>query len=161
MEAADKKPMRNRPVCRCLVFAAVLLAGCTQIESVKDRFTPAQPQSRVVQGEARVVYDAARQTMEKMGYRLTGGGPAQGSLEGVTDIARGGSFGAAQQRSIEIRLEPAEAGATEIRVLIRETVEREGEGLSGTATDQALRDPAAYERFFQILNSLLGTGKPG
>ena len=161
MVAADTNPMSLRPVYRCLVFAAAVLAGCTQFESVKDRFTPAQPQSRVVQGGPQQVFDAARVAMQRMGYQLTGGGAAQGRLEGFTEIARGGSFGAAQQRSIEIRLHPAEAGSVEVRVLIKETLEREGDSASGTATEQALRDPAAYERFFQLLNSLLGAGKPG
>ncbi len=142
-----------------LAFTAVLLAGCTQFESVKERFTPATPQVRVVKGGQRQVYDAARLAMEKLGYRVTGGGPAQGRLEGLSEISRGGSFGAAQQWSIAIRLEPAEAGSVEVQVLIRQTVEREGEGQSGTATDQALRDPAAYESFFQRLNLLLGSGQ--
>ncbi len=153
--------MKTQILSRCLALATALLAGCSQFESVKDRFTPTPPQSRVVRGEPRQVFDAARTAMERSGYHYTGGGPAQGRLEGQTEIAQGGSFGAAQQRFIEIRLQPAEAGSIEVQVLIRQTMEREGDRSTGTATEQALRDPAAYESFFELLNSLLGAAKPG
>jgi len=149
------------PGCIVLAVAGIVLAGCTQFESVKDRFTPAPPQSRVVRGEPRQVYDAARLAMEKIGYQFANGGPAQGRLEGISAIARGGSFGAAEQRSITISLRPAEAGQVEVRVLIKETIERDSDRSTAMATEESLRDPAPYERFFGLLEQLLKSGKPG
>ncbi len=150
--------MSTRILSCSLVLAAAVLGGCSQFESVRDRFSPPAPQVRVIQGEPRQVYDAARQAMERTGYQFTGGGPAQGRLDGLSAISRGGSFGAAQQRSIEIQLAPAETGSVEVKVLIKETIEREGDRSSGTATEQALRDPAAYDSFFALLQQLLKGG---
>jgi hypothetical protein len=134
--------------CVLLAVAVGLSAGCASFESVKDRFTPAPPQTRVVQGEPRQVYDAARLAMEKLGYTFVGGGPAQGRLDGLSSIATGGSFGSAQQRSISIHVRPAEAGSVEVQVLIKETVESNADRSSGAATERSLRDPAAYGTFF-------------
>jgi hypothetical protein len=150
---------RTLRCCLILFVAGSLLAGCAQFESVKDRFTPAPPQTRVVPGEPRHVYDAARLAMEKLGYAFASGGPAQGRLEGISEIATGGSFGSAQQRAISVQIRPAEAGSVEIQVLIKETVERDADRSTGLATEQTLRAPAAYESFFSLLNQLLGAGK--
>jgi hypothetical protein len=99
--------------------------------------------------------------MERLGYAFVGGGPAQGRLEGLSRIATGDSFGAARQRSISIHLQPLEGGSVEVQVLLKETVERDADRSSGTATELSVREPAAYEDFFDRLEQLLKTGKAG
>jgi len=138
-----------------LLLAGLLLGGCESFESVRenfrDRVTGVPPKTHVVAGEAATVFQAARAVMERSGYAFSGGGAAQGRLEGLTRIDRGGEFGASRQRSISIHLVPAEPGKIEVQVLITEIVE-EASGHGGGATDQReLRDSAEYGSFFADL----------
>jgi hypothetical protein len=145
----------------CLLLAAIwgLLAGCASIDSVKDRFAGVPPKTRLVQGEPRQVYDAARLAMEKLGCEFVGGGPAQGRLEGLSRIGGGDSFGSARQRSISIHLQPLDGGSVEVQVLLKETIEDNFDRLNNPAVETTLRDSASYDAFFAELERLLQAQK--
>ena len=144
----------------CLLAVAwSLVAGCASIESVrstvKERIEGVPPKVRIVQGEQRQVYEAARLAIDKLGYQQVGGGPAQGRLEGLSRIGGGDDFRSSRQRSISIRLLPREGGNVEVQVLLQEIIEDNFNKLANSATETPLRDSAGYDAFFEELERQL------
>jgi hypothetical protein len=138
------------------ILLAVLIglgAGCTSMDSVeskmKDRMVTVPPRIRVVSGEVKQVYEAARQAMEHFDYHFTEGGPAQGRLEGLSRIEGGGGFDSSMQRSVSIRLEALDGGRVEIRLKLTEIIEEDSGRSARPATETPVRDPAAYDAFFE------------
>lgn len=146
------------PLC-LLVVAWGLGGGCASIESVrstvKDRIAGMPPKIRNVEGAPRKVYEAARLTMEKLGYQQVSGGPAQGRLEGLSRIGGGDDFRSSRQRSISIRLLPREGENVEVQVLLLEIIEDNFNKLDNPATETPLRDSAGYDAFFEELERQL------
>jgi hypothetical protein len=148
-----------------ILLAAVggFLGGCTSIESmrdtVRDRVVGVPPKIRVIEGESRQSYEAARLAMEKLGYHFASGGPAQGRLEGLTQIGGGRDFGSSRQRSISIHLEPLDGGRIEVQVLLTEIVEEDSDRVSGAPVATPLRESAGYDTYFAELERQLQTSK--
>jgi hypothetical protein len=137
------------------ILLAVLIGlggGCTSMDSVgskmKDRMVTVPPRVRVVSGEMKQVYQAARQAMEHFNYHFTGGGLAQGRLEGLSRID-GGGFDSSMQRSVSIYLEALDGGRVEIQLKLTEIVEEDSSRSARAATETPVRDPAAYDAFFE------------
>jgi hypothetical protein len=153
--------MNLRALSLFVLLAAVggLLGGCESIESVrdtvKDRVSGVPPKTRVVEGESRQIYEAARLAMERQGFHFAGGGPAQGRLEGLTRIDGGREFGSSRQRSISIHLEPLDGGRTEVQVLLTEIVDEGSERAAGGPTETPLRESSGYDTFFAELERQL------
>ena len=135
-----------------LVLLAGFGGGCGSIDSVrssvKDRVAGVPPRVRMVTGELRQVYDATRLSMEKLGYRVTGGGFAQGRLEGLSRIEGNGGFGSSRQRSISVHLEALDGGRVEIQVKMTEIIEEDSDRSAMSATETPVRDSVAYDAFF-------------
>jgi hypothetical protein len=146
----------------CWFLLAVLVGlggGCTSIDSVgssvKERVAGMPPRVRTVNGDARLVYEAARQAMKRLGFDVTGGGAAQGKLEGLSRIEGGGGFQSSRQRSISVRLTDLEGGRVELQVKMTEIVEEDASRSAMSATETPVRDPAAYEAFFNEVEQRL------
>jgi hypothetical protein len=140
---------------RCWILLAVLVAlggGCTSMESVRstvnDRVGGVPPRVRTVNGGLPRVYEAARQAMERLGYHFTGGGPAQGRLEGFSRIEGDDNFRSSRQRGISIRLAGLEGDRVELQVKMTELIEEDSSRSAMPAIETPVRDPAAYEVFF-------------
>jgi hypothetical protein len=147
-----------------LVLAiATVLAGCKSIhsmrESVRERIVGVPPHVRVVQGDEKQVFAAARLAMAKLGYEMVRGGPAQGKLEGLTRVGTGDDFHSSRQREITINLLPGESGFIEVRVWLQEIVENDFGRASNPATEMPVRDSAAYDAFFEGLQLQAVGGK--
>ncbi len=138
-----------------LAAAWSLVAGCASVESMrssmKDRISGAPPKIRVVEGDPRQVYEAARLTMGKLGYQVTAGGPAQGRLEGLSRIDGGDDFKSSRQRAISVHLQPEDGGTVAVQVRLSEIVEDSFSRLANPATETPLRDSAGYDAFFEEL----------
>jgi hypothetical protein len=138
-----------------VVAISALLAGCESIhsmrESVRQRIVGVPPHVRVVPGNEKQVFAAARLAMAKLGYQTVRGGPAQGELEGLTRIGGGDDFRSSRQREITINLLPGEAGVIEVRVWLKEIVENDFDRAANPATEMPVRDAAAYDAFFDEL----------
>ena len=149
-----------------ILFAVLagLGAGCTSIDSlgssVKERVGGMPPKVRTVSGDIRQVYEVTRQVMEQSGYRFTGGGPAQGRLEGLSRIEAEGSFGSSRQRGISIRLAELDGGQVELQVRMTEIVEEEGGRSGQSATETPVRDAAPYDVFFKEVERNLKPSAP-
>ncbi|MFA5057407.1 MAG: hypothetical protein WC485_04795 [Opitutaceae bacterium] len=144
-----------------LVAAFGLLPGCASINSlgnsVKDRFVRVPPKVRIVEGDSRQVYEAARRAMVKLDYQVLSGGPAQGKLEGLSPIGGGDDFKSSRQRSISIHLQALDDRSVEVSVLLTEIVEEDFSKGANSATETPLRDSMAYEVFFEELTRQLQT----
>jgi hypothetical protein len=85
--------------------------------------------------------------MQKLGYQFTGGGPAQGRLEGLSRIGGSDNFRSSRQRAIAIHLEALEGGKVEIQVRMTEIIEENFSRTGMPATEAPLRETAAHEVF--------------
>jgi hypothetical protein len=153
--------MRKKTIGRLSLLFAMwgLVAGCASIESVRstvqERIEGVPPKVRLVKGEQRQVYEAARLAMDKLGYRQTSGGPAQGRLEGLSHIGAGDNFRSSRQRSISVHLLPRDGGDIEVQVQLQEIIEDSYNKLANPATETPLRDSAGYDAFFEELERQL------
>lgn len=147
------------PLFLLVVAWSLLVAGCASIESVRstmqERIEGVPPKVRIVRGEQRQVYEAARLAIDKLGYQQTSGGPAQGRLEGLSHIGGGDDFRSSRQRSISIHLQPRDDGNIEVQVQLEEIVEDSYNKLANPATATPLRDPAGYDAFFDEMERQL------
>jgi hypothetical protein len=123
--------------------------------TVKERIEGVPPKVRIVRGEQRQVYEAARLAIDKLGYQQTSGGPAQGRLEGLSHIGGGNDFKSSRQRSISIHLQPRDDGNIEVQVLLQEIVEDNYNKLANPATETPRRDSAGYDAFFDEMERQL------
>jgi hypothetical protein len=122
---------------------------------VKDRIVGVPPRVKTVDGTTEQVFRAARQAMEKFGYRFTDGGPAQGRLEGFSRVQGGDDFSSARQRAIKIQLESLDGGQVEIQVRMTEINEEDSSHSSIPATETPVRDSSLYDAFFQEIEQQL------
>ena len=162
-EIIRMRPIAFRSLILLLAVVSGLLAGCGSMESMrgamKDQISGVPPKVRMVDGNQREVYDAARRAMEKLGYRFTSGGPAQGRLDGLSSIGGSNDFRSSRQRSISIHLQGLEGGKVEVQVEMTEIIEEDSDHSAMPATETPLRDPTAFEVFFDELDRCLPAGK--
>jgi hypothetical protein len=139
--------------------ASALLAGCESdslSENIHTVLGPREaPQTRVFQAEQRATYEAARAAALEMGYRIIRGGPAEGKLDALSEIAQGETRGSSRQVSMKVRMVPAAEAGTSVEVSLTEIIEENTESQPGTATETPLRDTPLYEVFFRDLQRAL------
>jgi hypothetical protein len=138
-----------------LLFAALCLTlvGCetTRHEMaarVSEKFTGPTFVRRVYATEPRLVFDQARATLERLGFRITKAGPAQGVLEGFSGLAIDDHLRGTRQLAVKIRLTPTLEGGTEVAVLFTEIIEADFDKGAGQGTETSLRNHPLYESFF-------------
>jgi hypothetical protein len=143
-----------------LCLASALLCGCgsTIGDSVQSVLSPREaPRTRAFQADGRATYDAAKAAAEEMGYRYIRGGPAEGELDELSEIAGGDDSGSSRQLSLKVRLSPADPSGTSVEVSFEEILESSQNGAApGLATETPLRDTPLYEVFFRTLGQHLG-----
>lgn len=143
---------------------ALLTAGCGSVNSVgsnfraglQEKFQGPVYRSQVVEADRRAAYEAAREAVRAMGFRITRGGAAQGVIEALSGLATSDSLDSTRQRGIYIMLANAPEG-TEVSLRVTEIIEdsfRKGPGLG---TENTLRDTPLYEVFFRHLEQALAT----
>jgi len=151
--------MKNLRFLLLPAIAIALLTGCGSVQTVrstvKERFASQAPRKRSFEGNQRQIYDAAKITMEKLGYQMAAGGPAQGRLEGFSKVGSGDDFRSSRQRSVELRMEPMDGGLVEVQLLLREIIEEDFARGGAPTTESAVRDPGSYEAFFNELGRQL------
>ena len=132
---------------------SLALGGCetTRHEvaaSVRETFTGPTYVRRVYDAEPRLVFDQARVTIERLGFRITKAGPTQGVLDAVSGLASDDHLCGSRQLTVKIRLTPTLEGGTEVAVLFTEIVEADFDKGAGQVTETALRNHPVYESFF-------------
>ncbi len=140
---------------RLLVFLVfcLALAGCESVRNdvgagVREKFGGPTYQRRLVEGEPRAVFDAARGAVEQLGFRVTRAGAAQQVIDGVSGLASDDRLRGSRQRTVKVRLAAAPDGGVEVAVLFTEVVEDDFSAGVGRATETTLRDHPLYDAFF-------------
>ena len=151
---------------RLLALLGLLLAGCEQMpESLRDRMpggSGAQPHIRAFPADPKATFAAARTALDQMGYRVTGGGPAQGRISALSDVSRGDWPGSSHQFSLQAEFHPTLDGSgTEVSVRMTEVIEDDSVNHQGQGTETALMDTPLVEVFFHgIQQNLPVQGSP-
>ncbi len=154
---------------RNLIFPAMGLvlafSGCSTISDATDAVRgrlAAREEAKVRSYPAapRETYDALRNAVAQMGYRVVRRGPAQGELEAIGGVRAGESHGSARQLYLKVRLKPSLDGSgTEVAVRLTEIIEPDSSNRPGQATEAALRDTPQYEVLFEKLGQVLAAPK--
>lgn len=145
-----------------LLLAAVLglSAGCDTFsdatQSVRQHWEARNAgKTKVYKADKRAVYEAARASAEKLGFRFLRGGPAQGRFEAISGLDRTTMQGSRQIR-MSVSIGDNDQGTT-LTVKLSEIIEDNSFNRdSGTATETPLRDTPYYEVFFRQVATALG-----
>ncbi len=143
-----------------IVFASLALAGCDSVgtdfkTSVSEKFPGPIYRTKVVTVDGRASYGAAKQAVEKLGFRIVGGGAAQGRIEALSSLSANDSLQGARQLSMKVKLSPVAAGGTEVAVLLTEQVQDDFSKGAGQVIETPLRESALYEVFFRSVEQAL------
>lgn len=141
-----------------LMFAA---AGCESVRNdfgagVREKFSGPTYVTRNFGGESKVVFDAAKKSVEQLGFRVTRAGQAQGVIDGLSGITPDDRLAGSRQRTIKVRLSTGDNGVgTNVAVLLTEIVEDDFNKSAGQGTETSLRDSPLYDVFFNNLTQAL------
>jgi hypothetical protein len=145
-----------------MVLLGVLLPGCAEVpDSLRNRMPGgAQPRVRAFSADPKATFAAARAALDQMGYRFTGGGPAQGRLDAMSEISPGDWPGSSHQFKLQAEFHPAlDASGTEVSVRMTEVIESDSANHPGQGTETALMDTPLVEVFFHGIQQNLPVQK--
>jgi hypothetical protein len=92
-----------------------------------------------------------------MGYRMTGGGPAEGRLTAISEVAAGDWPGSSHQYTLQAEFHPTlDASGTDVSVRMTEVIESDSTNHQGQGTETPLKDTPLVESFFHGIQKNLG-----
>ncbi len=142
-----------------VMLLGVLLAGCEDMpESLRNRMPGGAPaRVQTFAAEPKATFAAARAALDQMGYRMTGGGPAEGRLTAISEVSAGDWPGSSHQFTLRAEFHPAlEAPGTEVSVRMTEVIESDSTNHQGQGTETPLQDTPLVEAFFHGIQKNLG-----
>ena len=134
-----------------LFFLVVLLAGC---ESMEERLTPVPPKVQVFTGDQATVLAAALQAFRQLDLRVLHSSAAH--IQAASRIHSSEPFGNSRQLVIDVRLNEAGPGKTEVEMSATEEYESQSTG--GTSLE-AMRDDRFFNTYFATLQQVLAEGR--
>jgi hypothetical protein len=143
-----------------VLLSLLALAGCESTRNdfstgVREKFAGPTYVVREFPGDPRAVFEAARASVEQMGFSITRSGAAQGVVEGVSGLTSDDRLRGSRQRSVKVRLASTVAGATEVSVLFTEIIEDDSSKGAGLATETPLRNSPLYAALFERMTETL------
>ena len=142
----------------CLCAATLLLfGGCESMSSrVEERFATVPPHTRTFAAGRRVVFDAAQAAVKNVGLLLGHTSFSKGTIEAYAPIRMGDATTDTRQTTMDIKMEDAESGGTEVSLLVSEHTEG---NFPGGVSEQPLREHSLYELYYTALQQVLeGSG---
>ena len=142
-----------------VVGFSLTLAGCETARnevavSVREKFTGPTYVRRSYAADTRTVFESARASVERLGFRITRAGVAQGVIEGVSRLATDDDLRGSRQHTVKIQLVTTLDGGTEVAVLFTEVIEANADRGVGQGIESPLRNHPLYESFFVGLSQL-------
>jgi hypothetical protein len=136
-----------------LVTLGLGWGGCESMRGgvagrIREKFTGPVYETRGFAVTPERAFDAARNAVEQMGFRVTRAGQAQGVIAGLGKIASDNELRGSRQRTISVRL-TLERDTVQIGVLITEIVEDDFGGGPRQATEVPYRESPLYTVFFR------------
>lgn len=150
-----------------LVVWALFCAGCDDVvDRMSQPILQSPPQVRVFSGDQRTVFAAAKGALDSMDYKLTHGGPAEGTMEAVSGIMPGDTPNSTKQVSLKAEFRPADNGGTEVTVRMSEIAEQGATGGAGTSGETpgalsavSLGTGPLYDVFFGAIQQNLNSAR--
>jgi hypothetical protein len=139
-------------------FLCLALSGCESDDfgkSVGAIVNRGEPKTRIFKADPKTTYEAAKAALASIEYRYTKGGPAQGKLEGISDIMTGETPGQSRQVSVKVTLQPTLDGQTAVGLLFSEIIEADSSRQAGMATETPMTDTPLYEVYFRAIQQRL------
>lgn len=138
-----------------IVATALAFSGCESMSTrVSERFATVPPKLKTFEASNTDVFHAAQYVLKQMDYTLTRTAIAQGIVNAKSRVLPADSLGGARQFTIDLKLSGADAGPTEVAMLLRQGVE--GDFKAGPQ-QETLRDHGLYGAFFSALDRALKT----
>jgi len=140
------------------VCAGLLLGGCESglPDDVRSALGPREaPRSRTFAADQRATYAAARLAVDDLDYHFEKGGPAEGTLEALSKVARGDDPGSGRQLRLKVSMQPAPESGTEVEVSFTEIIEPDSANHPGFATETPLHDTPLYDVYFKSIQAHL------
>ena len=137
------------------------LGGCESASDLADTvrtkvLSPREePRTREFAAPMRATYDAALRAAKDLDYVFVTGGPAEGRLKLLSPIETSGATPSSRQLALNLRLEPAVDGGTQVTASFTEILEPDSNTKAGIATETPLRDTPLYEVFFRGIQQQL------
>ena len=129
----------------------MLLAGCEDMpETLRNRLPGgAPPRVHTFAAEPKTTFAAARAALDKMGYHVTRGGPAEGRMTAMSEVSAGDWPGSSHQFTLQAEFHPTlDASGTEVSVRMTEVIEADSANHQGQGTEAPLQDTPLVEAFF-------------
>lgn len=148
-----------------LAASVALFAGCDSISdgvaSLREKIDgPESSRTRTYNASSRTTYEAVRQAVAQIDFRITRGGAAQGELEAVSSVGTGETQGSARQVTLKVRLHSTPDGSTEVTARFEEILEDNASARNATsATGTPLRDTPLYEVFLRAIQQAIDNPK--
>jgi hypothetical protein len=138
------------------IMAVLILSGCADVaETVSNPLpvrTAPQAPAQSFPADPRTTFAAAKAALGQMGFRFVRGGPAQGTLEAISDVGPGENPGSSHQYTLKAQFDGALDGkSTQVSVQMTEIIEDDTTHQPGFGTEAPLRDTALAESFFHDL----------
>ncbi len=148
------------PFAVVLTGCVLALAGCGSVgadlkTSVREKFDGLTYHTKVVTADGRATYQAAKQAVGKLGFRVTGGGPAQGRIDALSVLSANDSLQGASQLSMKVKLSSVATGGTEVAMLLTEQIQDDFNKGAGQVIETPLRESALYVVFFRSVEQAL------
>jgi hypothetical protein len=150
-----------------LVVWALFGAGCENvIDRVSQPILQAPPQVRVFSGDPRMVFAAAKAGLDSMDYKLTRGGPAEGTMEAISEIMPGDTPNSTKQISLKAEFRAVGDSQTEVTVQVSEIAEQGATGEAGPSGETpgavaavSLGTGPLYDVFFGAIQQNLNSAQ--
>jgi len=145
--------------CRIIpvMLLGICLGGCETVgERMQAKFGPAPSRTETYAADTVRAYEAAKEVVTQLGFRVVRGRAAQGRLDAVSSIRTDDHFRGSRQLELKARFEKTLDGGTAVRLAITELIEDDTTKSSGMGVATPLKDGAVYQIFFRSLREALG-----
>ena len=145
--------MKSKPTIAAALLAATLigLSGCESMKSASEGVREGwaaryEGRSKVFPATQKECFIACKKAFEKMDFRFTKGGAAQGKLEAVGALHSDAALRGSRQLGLKVTLTKVPDG-TEVKLLVSEFVEDSFEGHGGMGTETPIKDSPLYDLY--------------
>lgn len=137
-----------------LAAAGWVTTGCSVVDQVRTRFSEFHA-AAIANGDEPVVYQAAKASLEGMGYVYERGSPASHRLEMATPIQPGGNAQNLRQRRAVLEFRAMGSEGTDVKVGFWEMSEETSQKDNAVAGGRLIRGGPLYDAFWDRLSNAL------
>lgn len=137
-----------------LATAGLLAPGCSVMDTVRKQFSEFH-EAAVAAGDEPVVYAAAQESLEGMGYVRERGSLSSHRLEMATAIQPGGNAQNLRQRRVILEFRAMGSEGTDVKIGFWEVSEETSQKDNAVAGGKLIRGGPLYQAFWDRLGKAL------